>query len=303
MFSIVLPTHNRASLLKRAIESVRAQSCDAWELVVVDDGSTDGTAEVVREFADSRITYLWQSNQERSAARNTGVRRARGEYVCFLDSDDYYLPAHLAALRDAIAAAGHPRAMFATAYIVESESGRRVVPPPDTSSAHPVPAILRAMTVVPSSVCVHRSCLGEAPFLERYRRSYWEDTHLWLRLAAAHPFHALTQPTVVQVEHASRSVNSVVTLERVNDHIAIIQHLFGEHGALLAPHLGPDDRIDYLQRRYRMFTYQARIAGQLGLAWRLLARAAANRRTAGDLGYFAVTAAKLALAGLGVRVR
>jgi len=87
--SVVIPTHNRASLLARAIRSVLGQTYQNLEVIVVDDGSTDGTREVVRSFQDSRIDYLFcQKNQGSPAARNLGLRAARGPYVAFLDDDD-----------------------------------------------------------------------------------------------------------------------------------------------------------------------------------------------------------------------
>ena len=96
-FSIILPTYNRAYLLPYAIESVIEQSYKNWELIIVDDGSTDNTRDLVKKYKkkDKRITYIYQDNSERSAARNNGILRASGEWVCFLDSDDKYLSNHL----------------------------------------------------------------------------------------------------------------------------------------------------------------------------------------------------------------
>jgi glycosyltransferase involved in cell wall biosynthesis len=88
-FSIILPTYNRASFISKAIESVIDQLYNKWELIILDDGSTDNTKEIVLSFNDDRIRYIYQENKERSAARNNGIRNAKGEYICFLDSDDY----------------------------------------------------------------------------------------------------------------------------------------------------------------------------------------------------------------------
>jgi len=91
--SVVIPTHNRASLLARAIRSVLGQTYQNLEVIVVDDGSTDGTREVVRSFQDSRIDYLFcQKNRGSPAARNLGLRAARGKYIAFLDDDDEWKP-------------------------------------------------------------------------------------------------------------------------------------------------------------------------------------------------------------------
>lgn len=92
--SVVVPTYNRADLVSDTLESVAAQTFTDWECIVVDDGSTDGTRAVVEQFVarDSRFRYVWQENASASAARNHGLRLARGEFVTFLDSDDLFVP-------------------------------------------------------------------------------------------------------------------------------------------------------------------------------------------------------------------
>ena len=94
-FTIIIPTYNRANFLPNTINSVIKQTYSNWELIIIDDGSTDHTKQVVASFQDERIKYIYQENAERSAARNNGIKNATGEWVCFLDSDDYYLPNHL----------------------------------------------------------------------------------------------------------------------------------------------------------------------------------------------------------------
>jgi glycosyltransferase involved in cell wall biosynthesis len=96
--SIVIPTFNRAPLLPRAIESVQAQTFDDWEIVLVDDGSTDDTEALAGDYAvrlGDRFHYSRQANAGSSAARNRGIDAARGRFVAFLDSDDEYLPRKL----------------------------------------------------------------------------------------------------------------------------------------------------------------------------------------------------------------
>ena len=92
--SIVVPTFNRAGLIVSTLDSVEAQSFADWECIVVDDGSTDGTADVVKPFLarDPRFRYVAQANAGASAARNHGIALARGRYVAFLDSDDHFAP-------------------------------------------------------------------------------------------------------------------------------------------------------------------------------------------------------------------
>lgn len=89
MISVIIPTFNRASFLKKAIESVIAQTYRDFELVVVDDGSQDNTRDVVSRFGE-RITYIRQKNRGPGAARNLGIKKSRGDFIAFLDSDDWW---------------------------------------------------------------------------------------------------------------------------------------------------------------------------------------------------------------------
>lgn len=89
-FSIIIPTYNRAHFLKIAITSVLRQTFTDWELIVIDDGSTDQTPEVIKQFDDRRLRYLSYAHQGVAAARNAGVKESKGEFICFLDSDDRF---------------------------------------------------------------------------------------------------------------------------------------------------------------------------------------------------------------------
>ncbi len=94
--SVVVPTYNRGDVLSRAIDSVLDQTFQDFEIVVVDDGSTDDTAQVVTTYDDERVRYVaHDDNQGQNAARNTGIGMAEGRYVSYLDSDDELLPTHL----------------------------------------------------------------------------------------------------------------------------------------------------------------------------------------------------------------
>ncbi|MEJ2618564.1 MAG: glycosyltransferase family 2 protein, partial [Ignavibacteriaceae bacterium] len=94
--SVVIPTYNRAGLLKKAVESVLAQTYRNIEVVIVDDGSTDNTKEVIRSFNDNRIVFIEHSNNRGgTAARNTGIKSSKGSWRAFLDSDDIWLETKL----------------------------------------------------------------------------------------------------------------------------------------------------------------------------------------------------------------
>src|ERR1700709_1212651 len=98
-FSVIIPVYNRAAPLRAAIESVRAQSCQDFEIVVVDDGSDDDPRGVVDSFQDPRIRFISQPNGGGGKARNSAIDQARGRFIAPLDSDDIFLPHHLASMR------------------------------------------------------------------------------------------------------------------------------------------------------------------------------------------------------------
>ena len=94
LVSVIIPCYNAARFLPQAIESVLAQTCRSFEILIVDDGSTDDTAQLAASYGD-RIRYSYQENQGAAAARNLGITRARGDFIAFLDADDIWLPAKL----------------------------------------------------------------------------------------------------------------------------------------------------------------------------------------------------------------
>jgi glycosyltransferase involved in cell wall biosynthesis len=93
-FSVVVPTYNRGVILQKTIDSVLGQTFQNFELIIVDDGSTDNTKELVVGIDDARIRYIYQPNGGGSKARNSGIDAAIGKYIAFLDSDDLFLPRH-----------------------------------------------------------------------------------------------------------------------------------------------------------------------------------------------------------------
>ena len=127
-FSVVIPVFNRARVLPGAIDSVLAQSDQDFEIIVVDDGSADNPAAVVEDFADPRIRVVRKDNGGGGSARNRGIDLAQGRFIAFLDSDDVFLPHHLAAMRRIVEGqrniAGYAR------MIVERGRGRAFLKPP-----------------------------------------------------------------------------------------------------------------------------------------------------------------------------
>ncbi len=126
--SVVIPVYNRAAVLGEALRSVLAQSERDLEIVVVDDGSTDDPKAVADALGDPRIRFVRQDNRGGGAARNTGVREAQGRFIAFLDSDDAFLPDHLATMRRLLE--GTTRTAGYARILVDRGDGRAILKPP-----------------------------------------------------------------------------------------------------------------------------------------------------------------------------
>ncbi len=205
-FSIIIPTYNRAHMLPIAIQSVINQTCRDWELIIVDDGSTDNTNEVVASYNNDRIIYIYQANQERSVARNNGIKHAKGAYVCFLDSDDYYLPERLDLLYEEIIQRKKPIALLYTGICFEKDDiilKREEVLFNEKYSVFDF--VIKAVIGVPQT-CIAKQILVDFSFNPLFRIG--EDMELWLRIVNVYPLVFIPdQNTVIATDHFNRSVN------------------------------------------------------------------------------------------------
>lgn len=207
-FSIIIPTFNREHFLQKAIDSIICQTFKDWELIIVDDGSTDNTKQTVLNFSksDPRIIYVHQKNSERSAARNKGINISNGEFICFLDSDDYYLENRLMLLFDFVKS-NKEHVIYYTGITTEKNQQLLVSPPPPLSIINPFDFLLNA-TLHCQQVCIHHTVLKKHQFNPIF--SIGEDLELWLRIIDEYPFKFIeNQNTVVIVEHDERSVNEI----------------------------------------------------------------------------------------------
>jgi glycosyltransferase involved in cell wall biosynthesis len=175
--SVIMPTYNRAKRLKEAIESVLNQTLRDFELIIINDGSTDNTREVISKFKDKRIVYLEKKNGGPSSARNSGLLRAEGRYISYLDDDDIYYPCHLKILSRYLDINPDIGLIYGSAHF---RSGRRVFKPyPFTYSQER----LELDNFIPYNSLMHRKeCLKKAGFFDE-NLSFAEDWDLWLRIS------------------------------------------------------------------------------------------------------------------------
>jgi hypothetical protein len=189
-FSVVIPAYNAADTLEEAIDSVLAQTRPDFEVIVVDDGSTDDTAAIAAGYADPRVRVYSQQNAGPSAARNRGIAQAVGEYVSSLDSDDLWLPDYLAEMGRALEENTRADFAYTRAWILDASDRFRTVA---TGAWHrPSTSMLPRDQFVAELL---QECFVNAPTIRRTaleqvggydeRISHGEDWELWLRLANA----------------------------------------------------------------------------------------------------------------------
>jgi glycosyltransferase involved in cell wall biosynthesis len=205
--SIVIPTYNRALYIHKTILSLLGQHYDHFEIIVVDDGSTDNTEEVVAFIKDPRLKYFKKNNAERAAARNYGARLAKGEYINFFDSDDIAYPNHLGEAIDAINKLESPE-VFHLGYDVKDPDGN-LMRVEGKWSATINNRLIDGNYLSCNGVFIRKDVAAQFPFNENRLLSASEDYELWLRLASRYPIHCLSVITSTVVNHDGRSVLNI----------------------------------------------------------------------------------------------
>jgi len=194
--SIIIPTYNRLSFLKEAVESVLNQTNKDFELILVDDGSTDGTKEFAAGLS-KRLRYVYQENAGPSAARNLGISEAQGEYITFLDSDDLWLENKLQVEIDFLKA--NREAMVCYTDEIWIRKGVRVNPKNKHRkySGWIFEQCLPLCIVSPSSVLMKREFFESVGYFDETLPAC-EDYDLWLRASLKLPFHFIPQKLIMK---------------------------------------------------------------------------------------------------------
>ena len=194
--SVVIPTYNRAELLPRALASVNAQTLSPDEVIVVDDGSTDGSRELIAT-RHPECRYLRQENRGVSAARNLGIREARGEWIALLDSDDTWLPTKLAAQMDGVCRTSSARICHTEELWIRNGVRVNAMKKHRKRGGWIFRDCLPLCAISPSSALIHRE-LFETVGLFDESLPACEDYDMWLRICARYPVAFEHQPQVVK---------------------------------------------------------------------------------------------------------
>jgi len=206
-FSIVIPTYNRASYVKKTVESLLQQRYDQFEIIVVDDGSSDNTEEIISAIESYKVHYYKKENAERGAARNYGARLAKGTYINFFDSDDLAYPNHLMEANNAINYFYQPEVLH-LGYDIKDVNGimiKKVDYLPQTINE----SLIDGNHLSCNGVFLRKDIAWQSPFSENRLLSASEDYALWLRLASRYDFYCWNVITSTIVNHDQRSVLNI----------------------------------------------------------------------------------------------
>lgn len=224
--SVIIPVYNRKILVSRAIDSVLKQTRTADEIIVVDDGSTDGTGETLKHYGD-RIRILHEQNKGVSAARNRGIEASNGDWIALLDSDDEWLPEKLLIQETWIK--NNPEYRICQTEEIWIRNGKRVNPMNKHQKMHGdifIPS-LRMCLVSPSAVMFEKSLFVETGGFDE-SLPVCEDYDLWLRISLNHPVGLISIPGIKKYGgHSDQLSRSVWGMDRYR--VAALENLLNRY--------------------------------------------------------------------------
>jgi len=240
VFSIVIPTYNRGALIEKTLQSIWQQTYPHYEVIVVDNCSTDNTAEVLAPYVDAQRIRLIRHDQnlERAQSRNTGMAAAQGDFLTLLDSDDLMYPTNLADAADYIAAHPDSKCFHNLSQMIDAD-GKLVYQPPFPALKDQIKAIAWGNFMGCTGDFIHREIYTQYRFATDPLIIGGEDWEFWLRVLARYEVGRIEKINSAVVHHETRSVNSqnIVRLEqglqRMVENIQADPHL----GKVYAKHL------------------------------------------------------------------
>lgn len=212
LVSVIIPTYNRAWTLKKAIESVLKQDYKNFELIVVDDGSTDDTEALVKKYEKS-VKFIQQPNLGVSAARNKGISVSSGTLIAFLDSDDYWYPEKLTAQVEFFNQ--NPDALICQTEEIWIRNGKRVNPQKkhQKQSGMIFMPSLALCLISPSAVMMRRTLFAKVDVFDESLPAC-EDYDLWLRVTCRYPVHLIDTPLIVKTGGHEDQLSAATGLDK-----------------------------------------------------------------------------------------
>jgi len=203
--SVIIPTYNRADTLHLAIKSVLNQTFQDFEIIIVDDASKDNTQEIIRDFNDKRIKYIYHElNKGEAAARNTGVKNSSGEYIAFLDDDDEWLPEKLDMQVCILENSPLQVGCVHTAYLIIDKSNGMIL---DIGQPNVRGNLFRELLIGnyigPSAVLLRRKCFEEVGLFDE-DLPYCVDYDMWIRMAEKFDFEYIKEPLFKYYHHGDK---------------------------------------------------------------------------------------------------
>ncbi len=211
LFSVIIPVFNRASLIETTIVSVFNQSFTDWEIIVVDDGSTDGTHDVLIQYSD-KIKVFYQQNHGPGAARNLGINYAQGKYIVFLDSDDIWFPWTLSIFNEVIQANNYPSFIVGESVFFSNELEIQNIYSSTAKFNYYVDYYKyshHSLQPFIGAVAIHRITLQQVGnFTDQWINS--EDNDLWLKLGICDGFVYIQSPVILAYrQHESSAIANI----------------------------------------------------------------------------------------------
>jgi len=272
LVSVIIPTYNRAHVLERAIQSVVNQTYQHFEVIVVDDGSTDNTAEVASSIRDERVRYIrHQVNKGTPAsARNTGIRAARGEFVGFLDSDDEWLPQKLQKQVDRFRSASRNVGVVYGGYAVVDDNTKRII-----GEVYPrkrgyifKEVLELSVPTNPLTPLVKKECFEKVGFFDEELR-FGEDFDMWVRIAQHYQFDFVDEVVAsYYISPGQITGDRVRALEGFLKFMAKHEHTLSENPDIFAHQLKYVGQCYLMQHEYasaRRYFFKAVRANPRGL--------------------------------------
>ncbi len=269
LISVIIPTYNRALTLQATIQSVLRQTYKEFEIIIIDDGSTDDTEQIINDFNDKRITYIRQDHRSASFARNKGIENAKGAYIAFLDSDDIWLPTKIEKQLGVFKNSKfNPGIVYCgIGYINESGEktrGKKLPAYKGNIFLYLLGARRNVVTGVGSTVLVKRECFDKCGLFNE-DMPYREDLELLIRISRKFTFDYVSEPLAkirIHNKRMSSNIDSIIKgrdmlFEKIHNdlkkHRRVLAKYYYQTGVLYLKKGDTNKHREYILKSIRAF--------------------------------------------------